>query len=185
MVFTVTISSDVVWWLQKATLLQLNKVFVVVGLLVFYRTFSAPTWLFLQDPGMEGNYKHSLEKDQLWSKLWRNQVLKTFQVNTREGNQIWCDPGLNDHWYGRPTIPTGRTMARSTQHLKYSCLVKTRRGDDVQSHEKPRKSSRRKGSGGWTLRRFTTPLLGSWKDFTSSSSPSTPPSTTSSIYILL
>ena len=45
------------------------KVLVVVGLLVFYRTFSAPTWLFLQDPGMEGNYKHSLEKDQLWSKL--------------------------------------------------------------------------------------------------------------------
>ena len=32
------------------------KVLVVVGLLVFYRTFSAPTWLFLQDPETEGDY---------------------------------------------------------------------------------------------------------------------------------
>ena len=42
---------------------------VVVEFLVFYHTFSAPTWLFLQDPRMDGNYKLSLEKDQLWSKL--------------------------------------------------------------------------------------------------------------------
>ena len=142
--------------------------------------FSAPTWLFLQDPRMEGNYKHSLEEDQLWSKLWRNQVLKTFQVNTREGNQIWCDPRFNDHWYGRLTVPTGRMMRRSTQCLKYFRPVKTRRRDDIQSHKKPRKPSRRKRSGGGAPRRFSMPLLGSWKDFTSSSSPSSPPSTTSS-----
>ena len=75
----------------------------------------------------------------------------TFQVNTREKIQIWRDPGFADQWYGRVTVPTGRTTARSTQHLKYFRPVKTRRRDDIQRHHSSRKPSRRKGSGGGEL----------------------------------